>query len=122
MRLAAMMGLMIEEMRKHLADRCHHRIARGGAIDQIVAQARWRKIVDERDDPLIQRAARRRQRRKIRMQNLIEPGDVGAATSIEPAHPDRIADQDVIKRLQQRGEEPAARAASAAGDSLPAAS
>ena len=108
MRLAAMVGLMIEEVRQDLCHLRPHRVAGHRAIDEILFEARRRNRIDKRNDAIVHGDARSLQRGEVGVQNLVEAGDAGAG-AVEPPQPHLVADQDVIERLQQRGKDAGAR-------------
>jgi len=109
-RLAAVVGLMIEEMPECETHRSRHALVR--RAHRLVAQGRVerRQIegIDVIHDLRILGLTRDTQASELRVQDLIERADAVSVAGETP-HPDPITDQDVIERTVDRAEECRAR-------------
>ena len=107
-RLAAMVGLVVEEMRQRRRQRLGD-VGRPGdrAVAEGAGEVGLAQAVDIGDDALVLRAARFGKRRQVVEQDLVEPRRLRALAG-EAAHPDAVGDQQVVERAVERAEEGAA--------------
>lgn len=105
MRLAAVMGLVIEEMRERRGQPLRNGAHVGhGRIGEAAGQHGVGHVVDPVDDAAVLCFARNGQHAQIIMQDGVEP--LGRlALACEAPHPDAVGRQDMVERAVHRTEE-----------------
>src|SRR5882672_181202 len=99
-----MVGLVIEEMRQHPRQRRFMELAGHVAIAERAADGFVAEAADEAEDARILDLACRPEIGERVVENLVQSLDA-ARHSLETAHPDAIADEDVVERRMNRAEE-----------------
>src|SRR5882672_7420627 len=99
-----MVSLVIEEVRQHPRQRRFLRLAGHVAIAQRAGEGIIAEATDEAEDACVFARARRPESGEFIIEDLIESLDA-ARGAFEAAHPDAIADEDVVERGVDRTEE-----------------